>query len=146
MEPQEDYLGGYSSSHLMMRGFMGYAIHVTNKRIIGVPNRSSMFAGMLTTSLVGGLASIGGKFTPKLPSIEGAKQIQELDERKEFEIQRDQVTSLELKRPGFFSRGHLLITPKSGRPIEIEIAPGGRDYEIIRNLVKAFYPEAVKTV
>jgi len=146
METDEDYLGGFSSSHLMMRGLMGYGIHFTSKRIIGVANRSSMFSGMLTTSLLGGLATLGGKLTSRLPPSEAKKKIQELDETKDFDIYKDQISSLELKRPGFFGRGHLLITPKSGRPIEVEIAPGGRDYEVVRNLVKTFYPEVVKTV
>ncbi len=82
----------------------------------------------------------------KLPPEESAKKIRELDESKDFDIYKDQISSLELKKPGVFSRGHLLITPKSGRSIEVEISPGGRDYEIVRGLTKTFYPEVVKIV
>jgi hypothetical protein len=41
MEGQEEYVGGFTSSHLVRGMMRGYELHATTKRLIGVKNRKA---------------------------------------------------------------------------------------------------------
>ena len=141
MEPNEQYLGGVQSGRLKKAGMgtaAGYAIYVTNRRMIGAKSRKALGKAMLGSALGG--AYLGGKMgrdhDVQMPTdLEG----------KDFEVNRDKVTGLELKKPSFVSRGHIVISQMSGDPIKIMIADK-KDFRRIMELMQAFRPDAVQVV
>lgn len=154
LENEEIYLRGFTSGKLKRGMFWGYGIYATNKRIIGIKSRKGMLAGALIGGVIGGAvgAVVAGQLGKKLTGDENAKMIKELEEKKDFEISKVQVSQIEVKKPNMWQvrligsgRGHLLIVPKSGEQIKILIQ-GNKEFEQSRDLMQAFFPEAVKLV
>jgi hypothetical protein len=142
MEAQEEYLGGFKSPHLV-RGIMrGYELHATTKRLIGVKNRKAGGAWLLAAG-VGG--AVGGVLAGRMTPEQTMKTIQELEEKKDLEVSKDQISSIEIKKPSTFTRGHLLVIQKSGETVEVKIADKG-SYQPTLELMQKFYPEATRTV
>ena len=141
MVPNEQYLGGVQSSRLKKAGMMtaaGYTIYVTNLRIIGAKSRKALGKAMLGSALGG--AYVGGRL-----SRDHNVQMPTDLEGKDFEVKRDKVTGLELKKPSFFSRGHIVINQMSGDPTKILIADK-KDFRRIVELMQAFRPDAVQVL
>lgn len=141
MEPNEQYLGGVQSARLKKAGMMtaaGYAIYVTNRRIIGAKSRKALGKAMLGSAIGG--ARLGAKLA-RDHSVEMPTDL----EGKDFEVNRDKVTGLELKKPSIFTRGHIVINQMSGDPIKIGIADK-KDFGRIMELMQAFRPDAVQVV
>jgi len=65
--------------------------------------------------------------------------VQELDQRKDFEVAKSDVSILELKKPSFLSRGHIVITRQTGNAIKIIIA-SKKDYKDLVSLISQFSP------
>ena len=65
-----------------------------------------------------------------------------LIENRMFEFGRDQISQIELKRPGLLGGGWLKITSADGQALEIRIT-AKMVYEWAVRLVQAFKPEAV---
>lgn len=152
MESEEEYVGGFTSGALKRGMFWGYGIYATNRRIIGVKSRKGAIAGALVGGVIGGAAGgiIVGVLGQKLSKDQSVKMIRELEEKKDFEISKEQVSQIEVKKPNVWQvrlvgsgRGHLLITPKSGEEIKI-LMQGNKEFENARNLMQAFLPEAVR--
>lgn len=141
MEPDEQYLGGVQSGRLKKAGMgsaAGYTIYVTNRRLIGAKSRKALGKAMLGSAIGG--AYVGGRMgrdhnVPMPTDLEA----------KDFEVNRDKVTGLELKKPSFFTRGHMVINQMSGDPIKIMIADK-KDFRRITELMQAFRPDAVQVV
>lgn len=139
MVDDELYLGGFTSANLTKGIMRGYGIYATNKRIIGVKSRGGVLAG----ALVGGV--IGLALQKKLTDDKSAKMIQELDEKKDFEIGKDQIAQIEVKKGGLMKNGQLMIVPKSGEPIKIKVY-GNNEFSMTRDLMQSFSPESVKVI
>ncbi len=96
MDSLEGHLGGFESGRLK-KGFMaGYGIYATNMRIIGVKSRKALAKGLVGGALGGFVGAVIGM---KLSKDQSVKTIQELDERKDFEVAKRDVSHLELKKP-----------------------------------------------
>ena len=144
MADDEVYLGGFTSANLTKGIMGGYGIYATNKRIIGVKgiaatSRGGMIAGALVGGVVG--SALGKKFTDD----KSAKMIQELDEKKDFEISMDQISQIEIKKGSFMKKGHLMIMPKSGDAIKIKVY-GNNEFSMTRDLMQSFSQELVKVI
>ncbi len=139
MEQGEEFVGGFAGGFLARGFFPGYGIYATNKRIIGVT---------LTTtparSFLGGAPAgfVQGQLMPKLSPEDSAEVIHELDQKKEFDLKKDQISQIAIKRPGPLSTGHMVITSKAGGKTKISLRYRVA-FERLRDLMKAFYPEAV---
>jgi hypothetical protein len=142
LEGQEEYLGGFSSPHLVRGMMRGYELHATSKRLIGVKNRKAGGGWMLGVG-VGGV--IGGAVAGRVTSDQSAKTIQELDQKKDFSVLKDQISRIEVKKPGTFTRGHIVVSLRSGDPVEVKIAEK-RAYEQTMHLIQKFYPEALRPI
>jgi hypothetical protein len=144
MVDDEVYLGGFASANLT-RGFMGgYGIYATNKRIIGVKGiAATSRGGMIASALVGGV--VGSALQKKFTDDKIAKMIQELDEKKDFEISIDQISQIEIKKGSFMKKGQLMITPKSGDAITIKVY-GNNEFSMTRDLMQSFFQELVKVI
>jgi len=81
---------------------------------------------------------------PQLSPEESAKTITDLDRIKDFEMEKDQVSRIELKKPGLLGSGHIVITPKEGKPEKI-ILRHRIAYDRLVTLTQAFSPEIVRS-
>src|SRR5207245_10252008 len=137
----EMLLGGFAGGFLA-RGLtrIGYGICFTTSRLIGIElgaNGGGAFGGTLA-------GFIHGELMPKLSSEESAKTITDLEQMKEFEIEKDQISRIELKKPGLLGTGHIVITPKDGKPEKITLRHRIA-YDRLITLTKAFSPEVVRS-
>ena len=156
---EEKYLGGFVSYDLLMKKKIGYkrgfGIYATDKRIIVVKSSKSFYAviapALVGSVLVGGVigAIVANKLGYKLDRDENVKAIKELDENKDFEIIKEQISTIEIKNPrmrfGMGHSGHLTIKSKSGETLDINIT-GDKEFEMTLELMQVFFPEAVKVI
>ena len=63
--------------------------------------------------------------------------------RRQFEVKRGHVLSIEVKPPGRFRSGHVVIVSLSSEPFDLKILGGGV-FKIARNLMVRFDPAKVK--
>lgn len=135
----EQLIGGVASNFLRRErwSYPGYGIYATNKRLIGIKMRK----GVAVMALVGG---IGGYYVGKaVTQAESDKTLRELEEKKDFQIERDEISKWEITKPGVFKGGRLKITAKSGSVTEFVIG-GKKEFKSIRDLMTMFFPSALK--
>jgi hypothetical protein len=135
----EAFLGGFASGFLA-RGLtrIGYGIYFTTNRLIGI-DLGANGGGALGGTMAG---FIHGELMPKLSPEESARTIAELEQMKEFEMEKEQINRIELKKPGLLGTGHILITPKDGKPEKITLRHRIA-YDRLMTLSQAFSPELV---
>ena len=75
----------------------------------------------------------------RLSKDQGVKMVEELDQRKDFEVAKSDVSNLELKKPSFWSRGRIVITRQTGDAIKIIIA-SKKDYKDLVSLMSQLSP------
>ncbi len=139
---EEQYLGGLESGR-MKKGFVaGYGIYATNLRIIGVKSRKALAKGLVGAA-IGGVA--GAYIGMKLSTDQSVKMIQELEERKDFEVSKQNVSRVELKKPSIWRRGHIVITQVTGEAIKVLIVQK-KDFQRLVELMRAFSPEVVTVI
>lgn len=140
-QPQdEEYLGGLESGRMVKAGgIAGYGIYATTKRIIGVKSRRALLK-QLAGAPLGGM--LGAAFGARLSRDDSARVISELEQKKDLEVTKGDVSGIELKKPTFVHRGHVVISRHSGDPFKVILADKG-DYERILKLMQAFRPDAV---
>src|SRR2546426_10216082 len=121
MENSEVFLGGFAGGFLARSlTHIGYGIYFTTSRLIGI-DLGANGGGALGGTLAG---FIHGELMPKLSSEESTKTIADLERRKEFEIEKDQISRKELKKPALPGTGHDVITPKEGKPERLRSGTG----------------------
>ena len=137
----EVFLGGFASGFLA-RGVthIGYGIYFTTSRLIGID------LGANGARALGGTMAgfIHGELMPKLSPEESAKTITDLEQLKEFDMEKDQISRIELKKPGMLGTGHIVITLKEGRPEKITLRHRIA-YDRLMTLTKAFSPELARS-
>ncbi len=138
----ERILGGVSSAN-MKKGFLrGYGVYVTDRRIIGVKMRGKGLLSGLGFAF-GGV--IGGLIASRMTRKEVDKTLSEIEKGKDFEVYRDDVTYIELKKPGRIKGGHLKIMRRFGDEIKIDIS-GKKEYETLLGALQQFKPEALRVI
>src|SRR6266699_1179465 len=134
---QEQYSGGLMSGGLKKKGNFagGYGVYFTSQRIIGVKT-SRWFVVILVVAALAGIAGASAvaiivgtsavySYFIAVPIIlaliawgqnrlrfQDPMTLEELDRRKDFEIRRENISGVDLKKPGIVRRGHLIITSK----------------------------------
>ena len=155
MQSEEEYLGGFYSEYLKRGKWRGYGVYATNQRIIGLKSAFDL-RGAPDGSVLGSAPEVvlvttksRWKINPqerKLTKDEGDKIIAWLDEKKkDFELSKSQVSQIEIKNIGLFRAGYLRITPTIGEEVKVWIS-SRMDFELVKNLMQAFLPEAVKFI
>jgi len=78
---------------------------------------------------------------------ERAKAIGELEDKKDIEILKEDISETELKKPSAlgFRGGFLKIRTKDGEPVQISI-PFMIEFKKVKKLMEAFEPELLKIV
>lgn len=99
-------------------------------------------AGVLTGALFGG-GLLGHYVMKGLTNDQSAKQIQELEKKKDFEIFKDQISKIEIKKPGTLKAGHIKIVSKKEGETKITMA-GKKEFENVKGLLKAFHPNVLR--
>lgn len=102
---------------------------------------------------VPGLLGLSGAFISSIVAQElsldqKSRLISELEGRKDFEVRKEDVVELELKKPGFLrGMGHILIRTRSGEELKIYMNVDAKEeYEILLELMRIFKPDALRLV
>ncbi len=140
MTSGEMFLGGFASGFLA-RGFhIGYGLYFTTARVIGI-DLGSGGGGALGGTMAG---FIDGQLMPNVSPEESAKVIEQLEGMKEFDLMKDQISRIEVKKPGLFGSGHVTITPTNGKPVKITLRHRIA-YDRVMQLTRAFSPGLVSS-
>ncbi len=140
----ETFIGGFMGG-LLSRGPLGvrvgYGFYFTTARLIGV-DPGSHGGSELTGTMAG---YIQGELMPTLSEEENEKVISELDRVKDFDLARDQIKQIELKKPGSWGVGfgRIKIVPLNGSPRSVQLRALVA-YDRLVQLTEAFSPELVR--
>lgn len=133
----ETFLGGFAGGFLEVGHHIGYGVYFSTARILGVPvpPGGGALAGMMA-------GFIKGELMPRLTAEESAQTLAMLDGMKDFEIGRDRIRAVELRRPGL-GVGTMTIVPADGAPIVVKLRHRTA-YDRLVQLLQAFAPELVR--
>ena len=136
----ELFVGGFASGFLA-KGLLhvGYGLYFTTARLIGI-DVGKNGAGALGGTMAG---FIQGQLMPKLSQEESDRTIASLDNMKDFEFSKDQISRIEIKKPGLMSSGHITITPIAGNPEKISLRHRIA-FDRLAQLTQVFCPDKVK--
>ena len=136
----EMFLGGFASGFLAKGFHIGYGLYFTTNRVIGI-DLGSGGGGGLGGTMAG---FIDGQLMPTVSPEESDKVIGQLEGMKEFDMMKDQISRIEIKKPGLLGTGHITITPSNGKPVKITLRHRIA-YDRIMQLTRVFSPELVSS-
>jgi hypothetical protein len=152
----EYVVGGLTSSDMARPGSLGYAIYITNRRIIGVkkPGLFAKAAGATVAGTVmGAVLGIGTKWTVRntlgrdLTPEENMALLAELEKSKDFELMNQDVTLIQLKRKFFTNPGQIAFFLKGAQRTEITISLANDEVvDDLRALFTEHFPRVLKVV
>jgi hypothetical protein len=137
----EVYLGGVAGGSLARKGFGfgGYEIHATNKRIFGVrelKHLGEVYKGVFFTGSLHPAHLVN-------PADKNPAFIQELEKRKDFVLNKEDVRGLLFEKPSWLRNGSLSIADKSGDKILIRVQ-GQNGCDLLLELMEKFYPQVIE--
>jgi hypothetical protein len=142
----ETFIGGVMSL-LLSRGVFfgprgGYGLYFTTERLIGVDPGAHGGSELLGT--VAGY--IDGELMPTLAEEESSRVIAQLDQVKDFDLPKDSIRQIELKKPGSHGVGfgRINIVPVSGSSRSLKLL-GPIVYDQLLQLTNAFSSQLVRT-
>lgn len=135
----ERFLGGFAGGFLARGATVGYGLYATTTRLIGV-NVVKVGARSFLGGQMAGL--VKGDLLPTVSAVESAGVIAELDEKKEFDLRKDQISRIVLKSPGLLGVGQMIITVLPQQETKIELRHKVA-FQRVRDLMQVFYPEVV---
>jgi hypothetical protein len=94
--------------------------------------------------VTGGLIGLAGIWVGR--TDQSAKVIAELETKKDLEIRKENILQMQMKKPqgtALIRPGRLNILSMSGGDITVVIADK-KDFEVLKNLMTAFYPEVLR--
>ena len=140
MAAGEMFLGGFASGFLAKGFHIGYGLYFTTSRVIGI-DLGSGGGGALGGAMAG---FIEGQLMPTVSQEESDRVIGKLEGMKEFDMMKDRISRIEIKKPGLLGTGHITITPSNGKPVKITLRHRIA-YDRIMQLTRAFGPELVSS-
>ncbi len=140
MATGEMFLGGFASGFLAKGFHIGYGLYFTTSRVIGI-DLGSGGGGALGGAMAG---FIEGQLMPTVSQEESDRVIGKLEGMKEFDMMKDRISRIEIKKPGLLGTGHITITPSNGKPVKITLRHRIA-YDRIMQLTRAFGPELVSS-
>jgi len=133
---EEKYLGGFSSATMRREVAAGYGIYATNRRFFGIYDRLASPGPLLARRP-------SGHQLMKLLAKSGEKAlISELERRRDLEVKREDISTVEIRKPGLLRKGRIMIRDVSGRRADLWILED-RDFEQAKNLLQKFRPDAL---
>ena len=134
------FLGGFASGFLAKGFHIGYGLYFTTSRVIGID-----VGGGGGGALGGAMAGfIEGQLMPTVSQEESDRVIGKLEGMKEFDMMKDRISRIEIKKPGLLGTGHITITPTNGKPVKITLRHRIA-YDRIMQLTRVFSPELVSS-
>jgi len=140
MADSEMFLGGFASGFLAKGFHIGYGLYFTTSRVIGI-DLGSGGGGALGGAMAG---FIEGQLMPTVSQEESDRVIGKLEGMKEFDMMKDRISRIEIKKPSLLGTGHITITPSNGKPVKITLRHRIA-YDRIMQLTRAFGPELVSS-
>ena len=140
MATGEMFLGGFASGFLAKGFHIGYGLYFTTSRVIGI-DLGSGGGGALGGAMAG---FIEGQLMPTVSQEESDRVIGKLEGMKEFDMMKDRISRIEIKKPGLLGTGHITITPSNGKPVKITLRHRIA-YDRIMQLTRVFSPELVSS-
>ena len=140
MADGEMFLGGFASGFLAKGFHIGYGLYFTTSRVIGI-DLGSGGGGSLGGAMAG---FIEGQLMPTVSQEESDRVIGKLEGMKEFDMMKDRISRIEIKKPGLLGTGHITITPTNGKPVKITLRHRIA-YDRIMQLTRVFSPELVSS-
>jgi len=140
MTSGEMFLGGFASGFLAKGFHIGYGLYFTTTRVIGI-DLGSGGGGALGGTMAG---FIDGQLMSTVSPEESDKVIGQLEAMKEFDIPKERISRIEIKKPGLLGTGHITITPSNGKPVKISLRHRIA-YDRIMQLTRVFSPELVSS-
>lgn len=140
----ETFIGGFCSG-IMGQGFMGIragsGLYFTSIRLFGV--NATKWTGGSLAGPTGGL--IKGQLMPGLAPEENTTVISELERARDYELAKDQVRRIELRKTGplMLWLGGATILPVDGSAIRY-VLRSPIAYDRLVQLTQAFIPESVQ--
>ena len=131
----ETFLGGFAGGFLS-KGLRHarYGLYFTTRRVIGISLGNG--AGVLAGTLAG---LIKGQLMPQLSPEESDKMIMNLEQMKDFDIEKNQISQLLVKKPSLTGSGRFVICPNQGEPVKITLK-NTIAYDRLVQLTQAFSP------
>lgn len=151
----EEIIGGLEGLNLCKGVFRGYALYITNQRVIGAKMKSR--GKELLKFLMGWRGSVRGSLRPlewkgeslkvsRLSAEETSTLLEDIRGRIDFEVRKQEIEKVELKKPGTFRAGHVKIKARGGEHKVLIVAGAREEYEYLKGLFKEFCPEKVEVV
>ncbi len=138
---EEQFLGGFAGGLLESSGVIGYGVYATSERIIIVNLKKTDPRHFLGGVMAG---FVKGDLMPKLGADENLSVLQELNEKKELDISKPNISRIRLKGPNWYGKGEIVITSKDGQ--EVKVATRAKvALERLKQLMSVFYPEILVT-
>ena len=140
----ETFIGGFMSGFLsrgLLGSRVGYGFYFTTVRVFGV-DPGAHGGSELTGAMAG---YIEGQLMPSLSDDENAKVISELERVKDFDLSKEQIKAIELKKPGLLrlGLGRVSIVPINGKTLSIQLRHPIA-YDRLVQLTQAFSPDLVQ--
>ena len=134
----ESLIGGFAGG-LLSRGLhIGYGIYFTTRRLIGIDLGKN--GGGAIGGTMGGF--IQGELMPKLSQEQSERIIAQLNQMKDFDVEKNQIGRLEIYKPGMLGTGQIVIRTANGDSIKITLR-NKIAYDRLISLAQAFGPELV---
>ena len=133
----ETFIGGFAGGFLAKSiTRIGYGIYFTTSRVIGI-DLGTNGGGALGGAMAG---FIHGQLMPQLSPEDSVRTIADLDRIKDFDFSKEQIQRIELKKPGLFGSGHIIIRPIHGNPVKISLRHAVA-YDRLVELTRVFSPD-----
>lgn len=152
----EYVVGGFTSSDMARPGSLGYAIYITNRRIIGIKKPGLFAKAMGATvagTVMGAVLGVGTKWTVRntlgreLTPEENRALLAELERSKDIELMNKDVTLIQLKRKFFTNPGQIAFFLRGAQRTDITISLANDDVvEDLRTLFTEHFPRVLKVV
>jgi hypothetical protein len=124
MQSKEEYIGGFYSQHMEKHARKLYGIYATNQRIIGLEFGWFEGRGFPDGSLLSSAPEVTLMTRRSLIIVQERKVTKEeadkiiawLDQRKkDFELNKEQISQIEIKKLGLVHSGYFRVTSTSGK-------------------------------
>ena len=153
---KETVLAGISSADMARPGSLGYGIYITDRRVIGVKKPEQFtraiggaIAGAIIGKLIGFEApwAVSSALGRSLTSDENLHMISELEKNKDFEVNRRDITLVQLKEAGLINPGQLAFFVGGAKTTDLAISlRTSRVVDSLNELLKAHFPKVLKIV
>jgi uncharacterized Zn finger protein (UPF0148 family) len=152
----ETVLAGFSSADMMRPGSIGYGVYITNKRVIGI-KKPEQFAkavgGAIAGAVIGKMLgfeapwAVSSALGRNLTNDETIHLLAELEKNKDFELDRQDITLIQLKEPFLIELGHLAIFVNGQKTTDYAIKFSKDNvHEMLKQMFKTHFPQVFHTM